>query len=42
VGFVIEIIADLAGIVVQEVYRLAHFGNGVAEAFTRFSAKGFL
>ena len=37
VGFVVEIIAHLTGVVVQEVDRLAHFGDGVAEGFTRFT-----
>ncbi len=36
-GFVVEIIAHLTGVVVQEVDRLAHFGDGVAEGFTRFA-----
>ena len=36
-GFVVEIIAHLTGVVVQEVDRLAHFGDGVAEGFTRFT-----
>ena len=36
-GFIIEVIADLTGIIVQEVYRFAHFRNGVAEGFTRFA-----
>ncbi|MNE02612.1 hypothetical protein D3C80_950930 [compost metagenome] len=37
VGFVIEIVAHLARIVMQEINRLAHFGNRVAEGFTRFA-----
>ena len=36
-GFVIEIIAHLTGVVVQEVDGLAHFGNRVAEGFTRLA-----
>ena len=36
-GFIIEIIANLTGIIMQEVYRFAHFRNGVAEGFTRFA-----
>ena len=37
VGFIIEIVAHLAGIVVEEVNGFAHFGDGVAEGFTRFA-----
>lgn len=32
-----EIVAHLAGVVVQEVHRFAHFGDGVVEGFTRFT-----
>lgn len=35
--FVVEIITHLTGVVVQEVDRLTHFGDGVAEGFTRFT-----
>ncbi|CCJ91965.1 hypothetical protein BN132_3893 [Cronobacter turicensis 564] len=36
-GFVIEIVADLACVITQEVDRFAHFGNGVGEGFTGFA-----
>ena len=36
-GFVIEIITNLACVVVQEVDRFTNFGNGVAEGFTCFA-----
>ncbi|CFW71712.1 Uncharacterised protein [Salmonella enterica subsp. enterica serovar Bovismorbificans] len=35
--FVIEIVTHLTGIIMEEVYRFAHFGNGVAERFPRFA-----
>ncbi len=37
VGFIIEIVAHLTGIIVQEVDRFAHFSNGVAEGFASFA-----
>ncbi len=36
-GFVVKVVADLTGIVVQEVNGLAHLGDGVAEGFTRLA-----
>lgn len=36
-GFVIKVVAHLSCIIVQEVDRLADFGNGVTEGFTGFT-----
>ncbi|MNC16785.1 hypothetical protein D3C75_646470 [compost metagenome] len=36
-GFVIEIIAYLACVVMQEIDRFTHFGNRIAEGFTGFA-----
>ena len=36
-GFVVKIVAHLAGIIVEEIHRFAHFGNRVAEGFPRFA-----
>ena len=36
-SFIIEIVAHLAGVIVQEVNGFAHFSDGVAEGFTRLA-----
>ncbi|VTM88984.1 Uncharacterised protein [Raoultella ornithinolytica] len=36
-GFIIEIVAHLTGIVVEEIDGFADFGDGVAEGFTGFA-----
>ena len=33
-GFIVKVGAHLRGVVVQEIHRFAHFGNGVAEGFS--------
>ena len=36
-GFVIKIRAHLACVIVQEIHRFTHFGNGIAEGFSRLA-----
>ena len=37
VGFIIKVVTNLTGVVVQEVNCFTHFGNGVAEGFPGFA-----